>query len=130
MKTVTTRKNKRYTTIFIHAFDDETLNKAVALKDSLEYAVIKPKPNAVVDYLDRHEANQKIEIAKQQDVGYTFDIAGFTFTKIEDMQGCFLSLRDNHAHELGKLCDFGITQYNNKLMENIFEKKTETLLYY
>ncbi|MCW0998100.1 hypothetical protein, partial [Streptococcus anginosus] len=85
-KSVLTRKNKNYTSIFITDFSDETLEEAVNLKDAIPLSVIKLKKSAVEDYIRRYSPMEKIEKAKHSEVGYQFEIAGFYFTRIEDMQ--------------------------------------------
>lgn len=128
--TVYTRKYKDYTAIYITDFSDETLDLATKANEEIEISVIRPKRSAIEDYIKRYDVKNKIEKAKQEDVGYRFEIAGFYFTKLEDMQGCHLSLRDEKAYEENKISDFGIINLNDVLIENIFQKITGTRLFF
>lgn len=128
--TVYTRKYKDYTAIYITDFSDETLDLATKADEEIEISVIRPKRSAIEDYIKRYNVKNKIEKAKQEDVGYRFEIAGFYFTKLEDMQGCHLSLRDEKAYEENKISDFGIINLNDVLIENIFQKITGTMLFF
>lgn len=128
--TVYTRKYKDYTAIYITDFSDETLDLATKANEEIEISVIRPKRSAIEDYIKRYNVKNKIEKAKQEDVGYRFEIAGFYFTKLEDMQGCHLSLRDEKAYEENKISDFGIINLNDVLIENIFQKITGTMLFF
>lgn len=128
--TVYTRKYKDYTAIYITDFSDETLDLATKANEEIEISVIRPKRSAIEDYIKRYNVKNKIEKAKQEDVGYRFEIAGFYFTKLEDMQGCHLSLRDEKAYEENKISDFGIINLNDVLIENIFQKITGTRLFF
>ncbi len=128
--TVYTRKYKDYTAIYITDFSDETLDLATKANEEIEISVIRPKRSAIEDYIKRYDVKNKIEKAKQEDVGYRFEIAGFYFTKLEDMQGCHLSLRDEKAYEENKISDFGIINLNDVLIENIFQKITGTMLFF
>lgn len=128
--TVYTRKYKDYTAIYITDFSDETLDLATKANEEIEISVIRPKRSAIEDYIKRYDVKNKIEKAKQEDVGYRFEIAGFYFTKLEDMQGCHLSLRDEKAYEENRISDFGIINLNDVLIENIFQKITGTRLFF
>ncbi|MDK7284469.1 MAG: hypothetical protein QP871_10205 [Lactobacillus crispatus] len=129
-KSVLTRKNKNYTSIFITDFSDETLEEAVNLKDAIPLSVIKLKKSAVEDYIRRYSPMEKIEKAKHSEVGYQFEIAGFYFTRIEDMQGCYITLRDETDYKNERACcEFGTFGQNDILIDIIFEHKTGRIRY-
>uniref|UniRef100_UPI003F56D98C hypothetical protein n=1 Tax=Staphylococcus shinii TaxID=2912228 RepID=UPI003F56D98C len=129
MKSIQTRKHKYYTTIFITDFADETLNEAVTMKDQLDYAVIKPKRDALEDYKRRYNVERKLKAAKEAARGHQFEIGGCYFTKIEDMDQCLLTLRDETAYANGAISDFGMINPNDCLMEIVFGHKVQTLMF-
>ncbi|MGJ7589355.1 hypothetical protein [Staphylococcus shinii] len=129
MKSIQTRKHKSYTTIFITDFADETLNEAVLLKDQCGYAVIKPKREALEDYKRRYDVERKLKAAKAADRGYRFEIGGCYFTKIEDMDQCLLTLRDETAYAKGNISDFGMISPNDCLIEIVFQHKAQALMF-
>lgn len=127
---VTTRKNKNYTSIFFTDFSEETLEKAVKISQTIEdsgrYAVFKPKKEAILDFIERYNAVDKMEIAKKEPIGYQFEIGGCYFTKVENMDNCFITLRDETR---GGISEFGVVQSNDVLFDRVFENKTGKLLY-
>lgn len=129
-KTVLTRRNKYYTSIFITDFSDETLAEAIKVDEKEKYSVIKPKRSALEDYLQRYNVEQKMNKAKEAEIGYQFEISGYWFTKLEDMEHCVLTLRDEFKHEQGGMSEFGILTHNDLLMEQIFQHKTGRLMFF
>src|SRR5699024_2725318 len=129
-KTVLTRRNKNYTSIFITDFSDETLAEAIKIDEMEKYSVIKPKRSALEDYLQRYNVEQKLNEAKEAEIGHLFEISGYWFTKLEDMDNCLLTLRDEYKYEQGLLSDFGIIAHNDFLMEQIFQYKTDRLMFF
>lgn len=131
-QTVLTRKNKNYTSIFITDFSDETLAKAIEVQEQIRqdgrYSVIKLKKSAVLDYIERYDVVNKIKEAKDADVGHQFEIAGCYFTRIEDMEHCYITLRDETAYEKGRLNEFGTFGQEDILIEMIFKHKTGNLM--
>src|SRR5699024_12141911 len=99
-KTVLTRRNKNYTSIFITDFSDETLQEAIDIDANEQYSVIKLKKSAVDDYIRRYNPIEKINTARHKEVGYQFEIAGCYFTRIEDMDDCYITLRDRKSTRL------------------------------
>lgn len=130
MKSIQTRNHKNYTTIYITDFADETLNEAVALKDQLDYAVIKPKRDALEDYKSRYNVDTKLKEAKEAARGHQFEIGGCYFTKIEDMDHCLLTLRDETAYANGSISDFGMINPNDCLIEIVFAHKVQMLMFF
>src|SRR5699024_970537 len=59
-KTVLTRRNKNYTSIFITDFSDETLQEAIDIDANEQYSVIKLKKSAVEDYIRRLTLSKKL----------------------------------------------------------------------
>jgi len=127
-KTVFTRRNKNYTSIFITDFSDETLQEVIDIDANEQYSVIKLKKSAVEDYIRRYNPIEKINTAKHKEVGYQFEIAGYYFTRIEDIDGCYITLRDETAYANGRISDFGMFSQRDMLMNEIFQHKTGRLL--
>jgi len=129
-KTVLTRRNKNYTSIFITDFSDETLQEAFDIHANEQYSVIKLKQSAVDDYIERYNPIEKMRKAKESEVGYQFEIAGYYFTKIEldNFDNCYLTLRDETDYKNGSvLHDFGTFGRKDILINIIFHHKEKEL---
>ncbi|MGP5096214.1 hypothetical protein [Staphylococcus equorum] len=133
-KSVITRNNKNYTSIFMTDFSDETLTKVIEAKETIEkdgrYSVIKPKKSAVLDYIERYDVENKIKEAKEASVGHQFEIGGCYFTRIEDMDNCYITLRDETDYAKGVISDFGTFGQCDILIEQIFKHKTGRLMFF
>ena len=127
-KTVLTRRNKNYTSIFITDFSDETLQEAIDIDANEQYSVIKLKKSAVEDYIRRYNPIEKINTERHKEVGYQFEIAGCYFTRIEDMDGCYITLRDETAYADGRISDYGTLSQRDVLINEVFQHKTGRLL--
>lgn len=127
-KTVLTRRNKNYTSIFITDFSDETLQEAIDIDANEQYSVIKLKKSAVEDYIRRYNPIEKINTARHKEVGYQFEIAGCYFTRIEDIDDCYITLRDETAYADGRISDYGTFSQRDILINEIFQHKTGRLL--
>ena len=128
MKLISTRKNKRYTSIFLNECSVEAFQEAIKVYNSLEgNAIIKPTQNAYDSYLKIEKPFEKLRKYHVK----KFEILGVPFSKHYERSEIF---NDNPEvkytnYEGKEVTIIAIPNYTD-LLEEVFQKYTGKLLYF